>query len=159
MATKNQLWDLAGRDGLSVARSLFGEEVNHLAPFQSLETTLQDKPCSVLRLCDRNFRLGYSGPLNQIVEPLGASVWVKQLAWMQAIALPDSLFPRLRDCVTVRPPHRLDLPHNCAVPAQVDGVAVLAWRHIVAGQPTLEVHFARADADKILTVALALDGS
>ncbi len=149
-------WDMAGRDGLSAARALFGEAVDQLAPFQSLETTLQGAPCSVLRLCDRNFRLGYSGPLAQIVESLEASVWVKQLDWMRAIALPDELFPTLRDCATVRPPHRLDLPANCAAPAQIEGVAVLLWRHTVGGRPTLEVHLPRSDADKVLTLLDAL---
>lgn len=142
---------MAGRDGLYAARSLFGKAVDQLAPFQSLETTLQGKPCSVLRLCDRNFRLGYSGQLAQVVEPLQASVWVRQLDWLRAIALPEELFPALANHATVRPPHRLDLPNNCAVPAQIEGVSALLWRHGAEGQPTLEVHLACNDADKVLT--------
>ena len=60
------LWDMAGVDGLEVAQTLFGEKVGHLAPFQSLETVVQDKDCSVLRLCDRNFRIVYPGTLHNL---------------------------------------------------------------------------------------------
>lgn len=146
------LWDMAGRDGLSVARSLFGESVDHLAPFQSLETTLQGTPCAVLRLCDRNFRVTYAGDLPQLVQPLQANVWVRQLEWMGAIVLPDSEFPRIASQATIRPPHRLDLPLNCATPAQLKGMPVLLWRHRRGDSAVVELHLAQADMDAVLTL-------
>ena len=42
-------WDLAGVEGLAVAKQLFGEAATHLAPFQSFETTFEGEPCGVLR--------------------------------------------------------------------------------------------------------------
>lgn len=91
-----QPWDMAGADGLVAARALFGEVVDHLAPFQSLETELESEACSVLRLCDRNFRVTYSGPFDQRVAALNLNLWVKQLDWLGAIALPARVCLRSR---------------------------------------------------------------
>jgi len=152
----NLLWDMAGQDSLLVARSLFGEAVSHLASFQSLETTLQGSTCSVLRLCDRNFRIAYPGPLARLVQPLQAEVWVKHLEWMTAIALPDSKFPQIVAGATARPPHRLDLPLGRASPAQLKGIPVVLWRHVVQGQPVIELHLAQTDADALLLALPAI---
>jgi glycine cleavage system aminomethyltransferase T len=49
-----------------------------------------------------------------------------------------------------KPPYRLrNLQLNCAVPARIDGTAVLVWRHPVLGQPTFELHVAVKDLDLI----------
>ncbi|PZV02918.1 MAG: hypothetical protein DCF32_14500 [Leptolyngbya sp.] len=141
-------WDMAGVDGLVAARALFGEAIDHLAPFQSMETELEGLPCAVLRLCDRNFRITYPGALDHIVRALQLQVWVKQLGWMGAIALPAEQFPAVAAQATVRSPHRLHgLPLHCAVPAQIAILPILLWYHPVADQPVLELHFAKAQSE------------
>lgn len=141
-------WDLAGADGLVAARALFGQAIDHLAPFQSMETELGGKACAVLRLCDRNFRITYPGPLDQMVTALQLQVWIKQLGWMGAIALPAEHFPTIAAQATVRAPHRLHgLPLHCAVPAQISALPILLWHHPVAGQPALELQFAKAQSE------------
>lgn len=145
-----RVWDLAGVDGLRVAQQLLGPAVTQLAPFQSLETTLDGQDCSVLRLCDRNFRLAYDGDLAEQLNPLGARTWLKRLDWMGAIALPDDYFPQLLAHASVRLPHRLqDLPLHCAVLAQLGAISVLIWRHPIARQPAIEIHAAVADLAKL----------
>jgi hypothetical protein len=153
------LWDIAGVDGLQVARSLFGKEVDYLAPFQSLETVVQGEACSVLRLCDRNFRVAYSGALNQPVDhlvadppaPLRASVWVKQYDWLSAIVLPLGLLPVLLAQATAKAPHRLaNLPNHQAVPARLNNnTPILIWRHSPQGNPSVEIHAAKADLNRL----------
>ena len=51
-------WDFAGVDGGLVARALFGEAAARLSVWQSLDTDWDGSPCSVLRLCEGNFRIG-----------------------------------------------------------------------------------------------------
>lgn len=139
-----QPWDMAGADGLVAARALFGEAVDHLAPFQSMDTTLEGLPCAVLRLCNRNFRVTYPGPFNQRVAALNLNLWVKQLDWLGAIALPAESLPAIAALATVRAPHRLSrLPLHRAVPAQVAHIAVLIWHHPLAEKSGLELHLAR----------------
>ncbi|MEO0409122.1 MAG: hypothetical protein AAF289_17400 [Cyanobacteria bacterium P01_A01_bin.135] len=133
-------WDLAGRDALPLVRSLFGNDVERLAPFQSLNTTLEGEPCALLRLCDRNFRVACGVPLDQHIQP-GSGVWARQLPWLRAIVLPDAVFPALAARATVRPPHRLDLPCNAAVPAHLAGVPLLLWRR-GSDPPQLDLHLA-----------------
>lgn len=147
----DRLWDIAGIDSLEVAQRLFGEAVGYLAPFQSLETVVAGQDCSVLRLCDRNFRIAYPGPLNQHIAPLQASVWIKQYSWLSAVFLPESQLSHLANQATVRPPHRLaNLPNHQAVPAQLDDIAILIWRHPTQGSPTVELHTARTAANDLL---------
>ncbi|MGG6240423.1 hypothetical protein ACQ4N7_17500 [Nodosilinea sp. AN01ver1] len=139
-----QPWDMAGADGLVAARALFGEQVDHLAPFQSMETKLDGLPCAVLRLCDRNFRVTYSGPFDQQVAALNLNLWVKQLDWLGAIALPAENLPAIAALATVRAPHRLfPLPLHCAVPIQIGNIAVLVWHHPLGENSALELHLAR----------------
>lgn len=156
-----QPWDMAGADGLVAARALFGEAIDHLAPFQSMETTLEGLPCAVLRLCDRNFRITYPSALDQIVAAVQLQVWVNQLGWMGAIALPAEQLPAVTAQATVRAPHRLHgLPLHCAVPAQISALPVLLWHHPIAGQPALELHFAKAQsADFYSLIRSFIDGS
>jgi hypothetical protein len=148
---KPKLWDMAGVDGLHVAKLLFGDAVDRLSPFQSLETELQGEACSVLRLCDRNFRIAYPGPLDQFGVFRDRNVWIQDFAWLGAASLPIELLPNLTAQATVRPPHRLiNLPNHQAVPAQIDGVALLIWRHPNQGQSALELQTARANLDRLI---------
>ncbi|WP_017300004.1 hypothetical protein [Nodosilinea nodulosa] len=136
-------WDMAGVDGLVAARALFGESVDYLAPFQSMETVLGGEACSVLRLCDRNFRITYPGPLDQILSELKLQLWVKQLEWMRAVVLPVDCLPAIAAQATTKAPHRLQpLPLHCAAPAQINPIPALLWHHPIDNWPTLEVHLA-----------------
>lgn len=146
-------------DGLAAARHLFGEEVAYLAPFQSMETMLHGKDCAILRLCDRNFRIVYPGPLQPLLAPLKANVWLKQFDWLVSLFVPISLLPEITSQATVRPPHRLEnIPNHRAVPAQLQGIPLLIWQHPHQGQPMLELHTARQDL-KPLTNSLEQIGS
>lgn len=152
----NQPWDMAGKDGLRVAKALFGEAVDRLAPFQSMETELDGVPCSVLRLCDRNFRIIYPGTLDQKVAAIQAEkqaeLWVKQLSWMGAIALPFEQAELLIQQATTRPPHRhTNLPCHCAVPVQIQQIPALLWHHPIQEKPSLEVHLAINHLKQIAT--------
>ncbi len=144
LAPKLVLWDLAGPDALSVALHVWGECIGRLAAFQSLETELQGQACSVLRLCDRNFRILYPHPqdsldpidsLDQCIDahlkkasltssnhahPIHYPIqyWIKQYSWLSRLCLPASQLLPLTQQATVRPPHRLaDLPNHQSVPA------------------------------------------
>ena len=144
------LWDLAGVDGLAVARYLFGEGVGYLAPFQSLETTVQGKDCSVLRLCDRNFRIVYPGSLHQLIIPLQANIWLKQFDWLVRVFLPTNLLSTISAQAVVRPLHCLtNIPNHQAVPAQLQDIPFLIWQHPWKGQPTLELHAAKKDFENL----------
>jgi hypothetical protein len=140
----NALWDMAGVDGLAVAKHLFGEEVGYLAPFQSVETTLQGKDCSVLRLCDRNFRISYPDPLHPLIAPLHSNVWCKQFDWLTSLSLSINFLPKIISQATVRPPHRLEnSPNHQAIPAQISDIPLLIWQHSRQEQPVIELHLAR----------------
>lgn len=126
---RSRAWDMVGKDGLRVAKALFGEAVDRLAPFQSLETELDGVPCSVLRLCDRNFRIIDPGAFDQkvaaIQAEMTADVWVKQLPWIGAIALPFEQAQLLIQKATARPPHRhTNLP--CTYPNSTHSSPTLA---------------------------------
>ncbi|MGF1568361.1 MAG: hypothetical protein ACFCVD_09870 [Nodosilinea sp.] len=144
-------WDMAGVDGHRAARALFGEAVDHLAPFQSLETKLGGMPCGVLRLGDHNFRIAYPGPLGEQVAALQMKVWVRQLPWMSAVAVPMEQFQKIAAQATVRAPHRLrGLPMHRAVPAQVEAISVLIWRRLLNGQSILELNMATSSVERLL---------
>ncbi|MEA5465844.1 hypothetical protein VB741_19115 [Leptothoe sp. PORK10 BA2] len=146
----HSLWDLAGVDGLKVAMQLFGNDVGYLAPFQSMETVLQGKDCSVLRLCDRNFRIVYAGDLAQLISQPQPAIWLTQFDWLGSLCLPISELPTIMAQATVRPPHRLDhIPNHQAVPAQFAGMPILIWHHPTQGKPTLELHLAHKDLETL----------
>ncbi|NJN20278.1 MAG: hypothetical protein HC812_02525 [Leptolyngbya sp. RL_3_1] len=146
-------WDLAGGEGLAVAKQLFGEAVNHLAPFQSFETIFEGEPCGVLRLGDRNFRVSYSGPLDAIVASLSRDVWVQQFPWLSAVPLSPRLLTTANIQITTRPPHRwVNLPHNRAVPVQIDGVSILLWNRDRQGQTHLEGHSATSTLNALTRI-------
>ncbi|MGB3786448.1 MAG: hypothetical protein WA949_00455 [Phormidesmis sp.] len=155
-----KLWDMAGVDGLEAAQSLFGEEVIYLSRFQSVETVLAGKECSVLRLCDRNFRIRYSGPLDQLITdqlitdqlitPLQHCIWIKQYSWLGTLTFPIEQLPAFIENATTRAPHRLtDLPNNQALPARFKDIPLLAWRHNIQGNPAVELHAAQTDLDRL----------
>jgi hypothetical protein len=153
-------WDIAGVDGLQVAQQLFGHQVDRIAPFQSLQTQLDGDDCSVLRLCEGNFRIGSAGDpaaFQAILQPLlGAQVWVKQFDWLAVLTLIDPDGSALDfDWSTIaaaKPPHRLsDLANHCAAPARIDDKALLIWRHPVLGQPAVELQMAARDQGSIKT--------
>lgn len=151
----HQLWDMAGNDALETAQRLFGEQVGYLSPFQSIETVVEGQACSVLRLCDRNFRIAYPNALNSLVEPLQKCVWVKRYDWLSAVALPVEKLRAITSTATARPPHRVEqLPNNQAVPVrfpiQSQSVPMLIWQHPVNGKPAVELHVAATDRPKLL---------
>ena len=96
-----QLWDIAGVDGLQVVKSLTKcDRVTTIAPFQSLETTINGDHCAILRLCEGNFRIGWQGDravLESALEPLikNQRVWVQRFNWLGAITIPESVDIRL----------------------------------------------------------------
>ena len=148
----SSLWDMAGIDALAVAQQLFGEEVGYLAPFQSIETVLEGKDCSVLRLCDRNFRISYSGSVSQRVANIQANIWLKQFDWLTQLYLPINLLSQIIFQATVRPPHRLEnIPNHHAVPAQLQDIPVLIWQHPIQGQRGLELHLASQDCERLVS--------
>jgi len=141
-----QLWDFAGIDGLQMAKSLFGSSIDRIAVFQSLETNLENCPCSVLRLGETNFRVVWYSDYPYLLQRLqqsaiGLQVWLRQFDWLGAIVLPDAIDSLLNIAIP-QPPHRLQLPNGCAAPARINGVSVLIWRHSIDGQPALEIHTA-----------------
>ncbi|MEM8502931.1 MAG: hypothetical protein AAF716_07235 [Cyanobacteria bacterium P01_D01_bin.1] len=145
----NNLWDMCGADGLEVAQSLFGEEVTYLAPFQSIETGLDGEDCSVLRLCDRNFRIRYPGPLDQRVS-LERCVWIKQYEWLGSLLFPIEQLSILVKDATVRAPHRFEnLPNHQALPARFRDIPLLIWRHSIQGNPAVELHVAQTDLERL----------
>ncbi|NEQ55433.1 MAG: hypothetical protein F6K11_35845 [Leptolyngbya sp. SIO3F4] len=145
------LWDMAGIDGLVVAKHLFGEDVGYLAPFQSMETTLQGKDCSVLRLCERNFRISYSDSLQKLIEPIQANIWLKKFNWLTSLTLSTNFLSQLISQVTVRPPHRLEnIPNHQAVPVQLQDIPFLLWQHPKQGQRLLELHLACKDRERLV---------
>ncbi|MGF1482699.1 MAG: hypothetical protein ACFB4I_25030 [Cyanophyceae cyanobacterium] len=146
------LWDFAGVDGLQLAKKLVGDRAVRIAPFQSCEAQLLNFPCSVLRLCEGNFRIGIQGQVAEIETILqkhqaGLKVWLKPCRAMQAITLTETLGLKiLPQLMTAKPPYRLKgLQNNCAVPARLDGMAVLCWRHAIAGAAVVELHVGAKD--------------
>ena len=151
-----QLWDFAGIDGLQFAKALFGEGSGRIAPFQSFETSLNGYWCSVLRLCEGNFRLGLQGDATVVEQAIAQlqpnyQVWVKRCASIGAIALPETPGLNLLPQIAIpKPPHRLEgLQLNCAAPTRIDGISVLIWLHQVLGQPAFELHTAIKDVEAV----------
>jgi hypothetical protein len=144
------LWDMAGTEALEIARLLWGDGVIRLGPWQSWETLLEGQPCSVLRLGDRSFRCACHLPLDRLIPPLRHSTWLRQLPWLASLAVSLELLPRLQTEAIVRSPHRLaDLPEHRAVPALLQGLPLLIWRHPHPNQTGLELQMAQQDIDRL----------
>jgi hypothetical protein len=146
----NPLWDIAGVDGLQVMKTLFGEQVDRIAPFQSLEAELDSTSCSVLRLCEGNFRLHWSGTPDRLESMLqsaatGQRVWVKQLPWLVSVTLPtDVNLAKLAQVAIAKPPFSLpSLALHCAAPARLETLSILVWRHTLQTSEILELHTAK----------------
>jgi hypothetical protein len=144
-----QLWDVAGVDGLQFVKSLAKcDRISSIAPFQSIETSINGYPCSILRLCEGNFRLAWQGDssvLEQAQQEIqGYRAWLKRFEWLGAIAIPESMgIDYLPQIAVAKPPYRLTgLPCDRAVPARIDDISVLVWRHLVLDQPIFELHTA-----------------
>ncbi|HIK54231.1 MAG TPA: hypothetical protein IGS37_03595 [Synechococcales cyanobacterium M55_K2018_004] len=159
------LWDVAGVDGLQVMKRVFGEQSDRIAPFQSLETDLHGLPCSVLRLCEGNFRIccpeKICCPENRETLPgalraaaANCRVWVKQFPWLTAMLLPEEMsLAALAEIARPKPPFHLKaLALNCAAPARIEGIAVLVWRHPRQGKERLELHLAQTQWKRVETL-------
>ncbi|MBD2465070.1 hypothetical protein H6G89_29105 [Oscillatoria sp. FACHB-1407] len=146
----NLLWDIAGIDGLQVMKTLFGDGCDRIAPFQSFETELDHTPCSILRLCESNFRIRWLGEPNDLESMLHSvtkdqRVWVKQFPWLVSVQLPHDLdIVQLSQIAIAKPPFSLpSLASNCAAPARIETLSVLVWRHTLQTSETLELHTAK----------------
>ncbi len=148
------LWDFAGVDGLQTAIALFIPNISRIAPFQSLTAEFNQQPCSVLRLCENNFRVALSEetPFDQAITALGLNVWVKPCPAATLVLPADSELKRLAEIATTKPIYTLEpFPCDRAVPARINGIAILAWHHLWQGQPSLTIQTATASVDAIQT--------
>jgi hypothetical protein len=159
LTVHSQPWDFAGIDGLQVAKNLFGDAVGRLAPFQSAEIPFAQGRCSVLRLCEGNFRVGWQGNpkifQQQITQARsGQRVWVKQLPWLGVLFLAEAAGSLCLPQVAIpKPPYRLQtMPLNCAIPARIAGMSVLIWHHPVNAQPGFELQMAVQHLQPICTI-------
>lgn len=148
------LWDWAGVDGLQFGRALFGEAIGKIAPFQSIETHYKDIPCSILRLSEGNFRLSLPKEISleeAIAQSTHFQVWIKPCEQLTTIVLSEAialdLLPRI---AVTKPIYRLEAiaPH-CALPARIENIAVLVWRHTLQGQAIVELQVSLQDQDAL----------
>ncbi|MGB3138964.1 MAG: hypothetical protein WBG38_09300 [Nodosilinea sp.] len=148
------LWDFAGVDGLQVAIALFSPDISHLAPFQSLRAEFSQQGCSVLRLCEGNFRVAVPETirLDQAIAPLNLKVWVKPCATANLVMPATAGLERLAQIAIIKPLYTLNpFPCDRAVPARINGKAILAWHHLWQGEPRLLIQTACSDIDQIQT--------
>jgi hypothetical protein len=154
------LYDLAGFDGLPLAKALFGDRIDRIAPFQSLEVNLKaesDLTCSVLRLCQNNFRIRIGSQAASVLETQFAQmqrqqrVWLKPFPWLGVLSLTDEdTIAQLSRLVTPKAPHRIvGLQLNCAAVGRISGISVLVWRHTVQDQSLVELHLATQNLETI----------
>jgi hypothetical protein len=143
------LWDLAGIDGLQVAKTLFGPAADTIAAWRSQELSWQGQPLSLLRLCENNFRIGLQGKPQPLITALQTVVADDQVWWrpcdrMMSVAIPAAIGIDLLPQIAIpKPPHRLvGLPDNCALPCRIEGSAVVVWQHCLLGQPAFELQTA-----------------
>ncbi|WP_088892982.1 hypothetical protein [Leptolyngbya ohadii] len=151
---KTYLWDIAGIDGLQAMKYLIGEGADRLAPFQSIETQIGRVDCSVLRLCEGNFRISCGEASEAVAQALSSlapqRVWVRQFGWLGSIVLPEADLALLGAIAVPKPPHRLEgLPLNCAISLRIEEISVLIWHHSVSGQPALELHAAKSEIARL----------
>ncbi|MEM1370259.1 MAG: hypothetical protein AAGG02_20115 [Cyanobacteria bacterium P01_H01_bin.15] len=155
------LWDFAGVDGLQAAIALFSPAVSHLAPWQSLTAEWQHRSCSVLRLCENNFRVALpkAMPFEQAIQALGLKVWVKPYPAATLVLPVEVGLPRLQAIATTKPIYTLNpFPGDRAVPARINGAAILAWHHPWQGQSKLVIQTAHTNV-QAMQLALAPESS
>lgn len=154
------LWDFAGADGDQVVQQLVGAAAQQIAPFQSTMVGLDHHTGAVLRLWDANFRIAlhHDMDLSLAIRQLGLNAWVQHSyrpihpsSPMAVIVLPDVLGLELLPAIaTTKPTYTLpDLPLNCAVPAYLNGIGILVWRHYWLGQPRYELQVAAAQGEAL----------
>lgn len=146
------LWDFAGVDGRQAAIALFTPAILHLAPFQSLTATFQQQSCAVLRLCENNFRVALPDkmPFEAAIAALELQVWVKPCPAGNLVLPVDEGLSHLRAIATTKPIYTLHpFPCDRAVPARIEGLAILAWHHHWPGQPRLTIQTAQANVQAI----------
>lgn len=146
------LWDFAGVDGLQAAIALFTPAVSRISPFQSLTTEFNQQPCSVLRLCENNFRVALSEQkdFGKSIATLKLKVWSKPCSATTFTLSAGLGLARLSKIATTKPPYTLSpFPCDRAVPARIDGFAILAWHHSWRSQPRLDIQTASAHANRI----------
>ncbi|MGD1859490.1 MAG: hypothetical protein ACFB0E_05910 [Leptolyngbyaceae cyanobacterium] len=146
------LWDFAGVDGLQAAIALFSPAVSHLAPWQSLTAEWQQRSCSVLRLCENNFRVALPEDMSfdQAIQVLDFKVWVKPYPAATLMLPVEVGLPRLQTIATTRPIYTLNpFPSDRAVPARINDMAILAWHHPWQGQPKLAIQTSNTSVQAI----------
>lgn len=146
------LWDLAGVDGRQAAIALFTPAISHLAPYQSLTAEFQNQPCAVLRLCENNFRVALPEAMafDAAIAALDRDVWVKRCPAATFVLPVDFGLARLRAIATTKPLYTLNpFPSDRAVPARINGLALLAWHHSWQGQPRLAIQTAQSHVKPI----------
>ncbi|WP_204137001.1 hypothetical protein [Halomicronema sp. CCY15110] len=146
------LWDFAGVDGLQAAIALFSPAISHLSPFQSLTAEFGQQPCSVLRLCENNFRVALPEPMafDSAISALELSVWVKPCPAATLLLPVEAGLERLRAIATTKPIYTLHpFPCDRAVPARINDLAILAWHHSWQGQPRLTLQTAQENVEAI----------
>jgi hypothetical protein len=153
-------WDVAGVDSLRLTQQLFGHAVNRLAPLHSVDGFLahsEQPACTILRLCENNFRLVAYSPCAELAQalqqhrPHHPRAWVKEFNWLQAIVIPEALgLQRLPIIAQPKPPHRLQrLAVDRAILARIHTISVLIWRHAVLGQPVFELQTAARHVETV----------
>ncbi|MEM6597766.1 MAG: hypothetical protein AAF635_06285 [Cyanobacteria bacterium P01_C01_bin.69] len=146
-------WDFSGVDGLQAAIALFTPAISHIAPFQSLTTTFSTQPCSVLRLCENNFRVAFCKQVafEAAIAALNLKVWSKPYSAATLVVPTNFGLERLPKIGKTKPVYTLEpFPCDRAVPARIDGVAILAWHHLWGGQPTLHIQTSATNAEIVI---------
>ena len=146
------LWDFAGVDGLQTAIALFSTTVSHLAPFQSCSSSLNSAPATVLRLCENNFRVALPESVDFLaaLTPLKSNVWVKPCQTAHLVLPATTGLERLAQVAVTKPRFRLSpLPLDRAVPARIDGTAILAWHQLWPAHPRLLIQTACTDIELV----------
>lgn len=143
-----------------MARALFGPRVSELAVYQSWDANYCGTACTLLRLCENNFRIGLYGDSTPAAEGFagallsqanGRKVWVKSSELVSLFLTEAAEWERLLQVATTKAPHRLTgLAANRAVPARIGGRASLIWRHSLDDVPVVEIQTALWDCEEIV---------
>ncbi len=153
--TYYQLWDFEGRGSLQLVERLFSRAVTKIAPCQSLDVIFTGYQYSVLRLGEKHFRLGLYGELGtyggltfaETIAQAREGLQVRAAVCDWAVALPTAIaLDILPNLATIT---QEQLPSGRAVPAEIEGIPVLLWRHQLLSQPIVELHAATGEIEAI----------
>ncbi len=116
----------------------------------NFEETIGDAIATSIKNNSRLPSLDKSQPLHVPVQAQ-LQAWARRCDKIKAIVLPEpaalDLLPKI---AVAKLPYRLEeLPPNCALPATIDGMSVLIWRHQLLSQPIVELHVGLGDAEAI----------